>query len=144
MEYRLILDPNAAESVVVTARERSPLTEAIEALVTQPPEEFLTGYRNGEGFRLNPEEIICIVTEDDRVFALTQKEKLLLKERLCRIEPLLPGYFIRINRSVLANLRAVRRFDTSVAGTLKVTFRNGYQDYVSRRNLKQVKKALGV
>ena len=41
-------------------------------------------------------------------------------------------------------IKKIKKFDTSVSGMLTVTFKNGYRDYVSRRNLKSVKERLGV
>ena len=143
MKFHLILDPDREESVVVTARERSSLTDAIEALVRQPP-RMLTGYREGTGFRLSPESVCCIIAEDEKVFALTDEGKYHLRERLYQIEEQLPDFFLRINRSAIANLRKIRRFAPSISGTLQIVYSNGYRDYVSRRNLKRIKQALEV
>ena len=52
--------------------------------------------------------------------------------------------FIKINQSCIANIRQIQRFDTSFSGTLRVIFKNGYTDYVSRRQLKAVKERLGL
>ena len=64
--------------------------------------------------------------------------------RLYHLEQRLPNSFVKIHQSCLANIRKIKRFDTSLAGTLTVCFQNGHRDYVSRRNLKQVKERLGL
>ena len=44
----------------------------------------------------------------------------------------------------LINIDKIKRFDASLSGFLLVTLKNGYSDYVSRRNLKNVKERLGL
>ncbi len=143
MKFNLILNPEAEESVTVVARKNTPLTDAIESLVSAPPRDLI-GYKDGRGIKLSPEEIHCILAEDDKIYALTESEKLQLNGRLYQWEEQLPQRFIRINRSLIANLDQIRKFDASFSGTMQVTFRNGYRDYVSRRNLKYVKERLGL
>jgi DNA-binding LytR/AlgR family response regulator len=81
---------------------------------------------------------------DGKVCAVCETETLQLKQRLYEVEAMLPETFVKINQSCLANLRKVERFDASVSGTLMLRFRNGYTDYVSRRQLKFIKERLGM
>ena len=143
MKCRIILDPDREEEVVIYAHSRSPLVTALEELAREPQKELI-GYREGEGLRLDLAQICCITTEDGKVFALTKDGKWQIKSRLYLLEKSLCGDFIKINQSTLANLAQIERFDTSKAGTLKVKFKNGTVDYVSRRNLKKVKDRLGL
>ena len=71
-------------------------------------------------------------------------EEYLLKERLYSLEEKLPETFVRINQSCLANIKKMDRFDTTISGTLKIQFKNGHMDYVSRRQLKTVKERIGI
>ena len=86
----------------------------------------------------------CFSVEDNRVYAVTEKEKLQLKIRLYQVEEMADKGFVKINQSCVANIRHIKRFDASVSGTLRVVFKNGYTDYVSRRQLKTVKERLGL
>ena len=52
--------------------------------------------------------------------------------------------FVKINQSCIANTKKILRFSASISGALQVTFKNGYRDYVSRRQLKTVKKRMGL
>ena len=52
--------------------------------------------------------------------------------------------FVKINQSCIVNVNKIERFDTSVSGTLKVSLKNGYTDYVSRRQLKPIKERIGI
>ena len=144
MKYTIIIDKNREEEVIVYAKEKSELTEKIERLVSDNNLEFIGYDKNGEGVKLTVEEIYCFTAEDNKIFAITEKEKLRLKCRLYQLEEVLPEYFVKINQSCVANIRKIARFDTSVSGTLMIKFKNGYKDYVSRRQMKAVKERLGL
>ena len=38
----------------------------------------------------------------------------------------------------------ISHFDLSLGGTMKVVFKSGYKDYVSRRQIKNIKERLGI
>ena len=78
------------------------------------------------------------------MFALTEKGKYRLKSRLYQLEKNLNDNFVKINQSCIANIKKIEKFKASVGGALMVIFKNGYEDYVSRRNLKNVKERLGL
>ena len=63
-----------------------------------------------------------------------------VRVRLYEIEQRLPQYFIRINKSALANERAIERFNTDFSGGVTVKFKCGYSDYVSRRCFAEIKR----
>lgn len=143
MKFTLILDKDRDEEIIIYAREKNELVSKIEKLTEESPPD-LTGYRDKVGVILNPDEIYCFIAQGNKVYAVTEKEKLQMKIRLYKIEEYELDSFVKINQSCIANLNKIARFDTSVSGTLKVVFKNGYTDYVSRRNLKNVKERLGI
>lgn len=143
MKFRLIIDKNRDEEVMVYAHAKTSLTEAIELLVSESNFELI-GYTDKEAVRLNSNEICRFAVENNKVFAETLKEKYKLKLRLWQLEENLPSGFVKINQSCLANISMIERFDASVSGSLLVKFKNGATDYVSRRQLKTVKERLGL
>ena len=143
MKFTLILDKDRDEEIIIYAHEKNELVSKIEKLTEESPPD-LTGYRDKVGVILNPDEIYCFIAQGNKVYAVTEKEKLQMKIRLYKIEEYELDSFVKINQSCIANLNKIARFDTSVSGTLKVVFKNGYTDYVSRRNLKNVKERLGI
>ena len=144
MKYEIVIDPNGEEYVLVRARARDELVRAIESLLASAEEAPLIGYEGSEGVRLELSEVCCFLVEEGAVLALVGDKRYRIKERLYQIEERLPPDFVRIHQSAIANLQQIERFDTSIAGTLRVHYRNGYRDYVSRRNLRAVKEKLGV
>ena len=78
------------------------------------------------------------------MWLLHANEKYLIKQRIYVLEEMYNNTFIKINQSCLINIDKIKRFDASLSGFLLVTLKNGYSDYVSRRNLKNVKERLGL
>ncbi len=142
MKCVITIDKEHEEEVLIFAHEKTQLVEDILNLINN--ENMFTGYSEGEIHRLNLSEISCFTVEDNKVYALTDKDKLQIKHRLYQVEEKLSDDFVKINQSCIANIKKIKKFDSSVSGMLTVTFKNGYRDYVSRRNLKSVKERLGV
>ena len=89
-------------------------------------------------------KVTRFTVEEDKIYAYVGSKRYRIKQRLYQIEEQMPHYFIRIHQSCLANLRQVARFEAAYSGTLRVVFKNGDVDYVSRRNVRRVKERLGV
>lgn len=142
MKCVITIDKEHEEEVLIFAHEKTKLVEDIINLINN--ENMFTGYSEGEIHRLNLSEISCFTVEDNKVYALTDKDKLQIKHRLYQVEEKLSDDFVKINQSCIANIKKIKKFDSSVSGMLTVTLKNGYRDYVSRRNLKSVKERLGV
>lgn len=142
MKCTTVIDPSREEEVVIYAHEKSRLTREIEALIQAQTTELM-GYCEGRIIKLRPENIYAVITEDGKVFAITDEGQLRLEYRLYTVEEMLGAAFVKINQSCLGNVSKIRRFDATIGGALMVTFQNGYTDYVSRRQLKTVKERIG-
>jgi len=135
MKYRLIIDKDAEEEIVAIVHGPSALTQQIENLVrSSSGTDSLLGYREDEMRRLPFSEIECITILDRKVIAMdTRGRQYRLQERLRDLEATLPSYFIRINKSTLANEHRIERFDAAFSGGVDAVFRCGWREYVSRR-----------
>ena len=135
MRYKLIIDKDAEEEIRVIVHSPSALTRQIEDLVRgySGPEEIV-GCREDELRKLPYSEIECITVLDRKVIAIDGSgTHYRLQERLRDLEDILPSYFIRINKSTLANEHCILRFDAVFNGGVDAVFRCGYREYVSRR-----------
>lgn len=142
MKYKLIIDKDAEEEIIAIVRAPSTLTAQIEDLVRDfSGEDFLVGHRNDEMRKLSFGEIECITVLDRKVIAIdTNGNRYVLKERLRDLEAILPSYFIRINKSTLANEHSIRRFDAAFSGGIDAVFACGYREYVSRRCFSEIRR----
>ena len=142
MKYKLIIDKEAEEEIVAIVHGPSVLTQQIENLVRgfSGPDSIM-GYRDDEMRRLPFSEIECITVLDRKVIALDQKGKrYALKDSLRDLEAVLPSYFIRINKSALANEHRIARFDAVFSGGVDAIFQCGYREYVSRRCFAEIRR----
>lgn len=143
MKFSFFVDKEREEEIVVYAHQKTKLIEEIEKLVEENNFE-LTGYADKEAVKLELSEIYCFISENNKVYAVCEKERYLIRFRLYQIEERLPDNFVKINQSCIADIRKIKKFDASFSGTLTVVFRNGYKDFVSRRNVKKIKERLGL
>lgn len=142
MKYRLIIDKHAEEEITVVAHAPSSLTRQIEDLVlSYSGAEFLMGYREDEMRKLNFSDIECITILDRKVMAIdTNGCQYRIQDRLRDLESILPSYFIRINKSTLANEHRIARFHVAFSGGVDAVFRCGYREYVSRRCFAEIRR----
>ena len=142
MKFRLIIDKTKEEEVVVTAHDRTALTDKLEALVLEcSPAERIPAYLEDEIKLLSFGEIDCITVLDGKTYAIdTKNRRYRLKMRLYELEEILPSYFIRINKSSLANEKRLERFSVGYSGAVDAIFKCGYKEYVSRRCFAEIKR----
>ncbi len=128
--------------MVVTAHAPSALTQQIEDLVCSVSGvDSIMGYREDAMRKLPFGEIECITILDRKVVAVDiQGSRYRLQDRLRDLEQILPSYFIRINKSTLANEHRILRFDAAFSGGVDAVFRCGYRDYVSRRCFAEIRR----
>ena len=143
MKCELHIDKSLEEKVLIYAHEKNKAVEEIYNFVANQDIELI-GYKDNEIIKINPNNVNCFIVEDSKIFAITDSEKLRVKLRLYVLEEILGESFIKINQSCIANIRKIKKFDSSISGTLSVVFKNGYIDYVSRRNIKSIKERLGL
>ena len=142
MKYNLIIDKNAEEEITAIVHEPSSLTKQIEDLVCgYSGADSIIGYRDDEMRKLAFEEIECITIIDRKVIAIDIKgNHYRIQERLRDLEDVLPSYFIRINKSSLANEQRIIRFEAAFSGGVDAEFRCGYREYVSRRCFAEIRR----
>lgn len=140
MKFRLIIDKDKDEEVVITARERSPLIDEIEALISKHLDR-IPGYTEDDIKMLAISDIECVTVLDGKTYAIdSNNQRYRLKGRLYELENALPASFIRINKSALANEQALDRFAVAYTGAVDAVFKCGYREYVSRRCFAQIKR----
>ena len=142
MKYKLIIDKNAEEEIIAIVHSPSDLTRQIENLVCgYKGTDSVMAYSDDTMEKLSFQQIECITIIDRRVIAIDSKgAKFRINERLRELESVLPSYFIRINKSTLANEHRILRFDAAFSGGVDAVFMCGYKEYVSRRCFAQIRK----
>ncbi len=142
MKYKLIIDPSHEEEVIIYVHQKNELTSSIIELIDK--KVIINGYYEDEIYKINVNEISVFFIENTKTYAYINSDKILVKYRLCELENILNDNFIKINQSCIINKKYIKKFSSSLFGSLMVEMKNGYSDYVSRRNLKIVKERLGL
>ena len=142
MKYKLIIDKDVEEEIIAIVHAPSSLTEQIENLIcSYEGANYIMGYQDDERRKLEYQEIECITVLDRKVIAIdTEGKRYRVQDRLRDLEERLPSYFIRINKSTLANEHRILKFETAFNGGVDAMFQCGYRDYVSRRCFKEIRR----
>lgn len=142
MIFNLKIAPDAEETVTATVHRKSKFTNHLEALIMEyNGSDRLIGYTGEDMKPLNICDIACIVVQDSKTYAIDrQGTQYRLKQRLYELEQILPGCFIRISKSALANEDHLDRFQASFSGAVDAIFTCGYREYVSRRCFADIKR----
>ena len=141
MKFKLIIDQNAEEEMILKVKQPSSFTKQIESFIQTYKSQYVIGTYEDEICKLLFTEIECITIIDRKVIVVHQNRKhYRIQERLRDLELILPDYFLRINKSTIANMHSIVRFQSLITGSVNVIFQSGYQDYVSRRCLSEIKR----
>ena len=142
MKYKLIIDKTAEEEIVATVHAPSVLTQQIENLVCSfTGTDSIMGFLEDEMRKLPFSEIECITVIDRKVYEIDREgTRYRIHERLRDLESVLPSYFIRINKSALANEHRILRFKAAFSGGVDAVFQCGYREYVSRRCFAEIRR----
>lgn len=142
MKVEINIDPGCAESKIVihTAQMTDEIANLAKRL-SAPPAEVIAAQSDRAIELLQPEEIIRVYSERQKVLAQTAKGVYTLKSRLYEMEEKLDDcMFVRISSSELVNVRMITGMDFSLAGTIRLSLKGGITTYVSRRQVAKIKK----
>ena len=142
MKFRLMIDKNAEEEIIAVVHAPSALTQQIENLVCNySGPDYIMGQSDDEVRKLAFSEIECITVLERKVIAIdAEGRQYRIQDRLRDLEAILPSYFIRINKSTLANEHNIVRFDAVFSGGVDAVFRCGWREYVSRRCFAEIRR----
>lgn len=146
MQVEIKIDGTCKEPKIIVLTDR--MTDEIDELVRKLSETsptMLAGFRGGTLEVLEQSKISRIYAASGKVYAVADSGEYTLRLRLYELEKRLDrSCFVRISNSEIINLKKVRGFDLSLAGTICVRLMDGAVTYVSRRYVARIKKVLGI
>ena len=142
MKFKLIIEKGCEEEIVARVHSANDLTRKIEDLVlSYVGENELQVQGDYELLSLDFSDIECVSVIDRKLYVIDSKNnKYRTGGTLSELEERLPSYFIRINKSSLANERKISCFKTTFSGGVDAVFKCGYKEYVSRRCFAEIKR----
>ena len=146
MKVEIIIDESIEETKVkIYSSKYSKEVENIRDALSETLLDKIVAFQSKEVFILSFDEIIRIYAQDKSVYIKTKDNTYTTRLTIYEFESKADRRnFIRISRSEIVNLEYVKRLDLSFTGTIAVELANGDVSYVSRRKLKEFKKALGL
>ena len=146
MKIEIKLDGNYKEPKIIILTEK--MSDEISLLVkkiTEDVPQMIAGFQDDQLRVLEQDEIFRVYTANNKVFARTNDGEYSLRLRLYELEERLEkNDFVRISNSEIINIRKVKAFDLSFAGTICVKLIDGTVTYVSRRYVPKIKQILGI
>ena len=128
-------------NLLSTQKKKRKLQQPCILILSYGGEDEILVQGDYELLRIKYSEIDCVSVIDRKLFVINTKgEKYRASGTLADIEKRLPSYFIRINKSTLANERRISCFKTTFSGGVDAIFKCGYRDYVSRRCFTEIKR----
>ena len=123
------------------------INDEIKGIVSELHEIFdrkLTGVdEKGNKHQLHPGEIISAYAEGQKVMVRSEEGCFAVQKKLYELETELgERNFVRISKSEIVNIRKIKNMDLSITGTIRLLMKNGYETYVSRRNVSKIKEKL--
>ena len=144
MKVEIIIDENLDESLVkIYAPSYNKDIENIKRSLEATNINKLVVFKDDEIYLLEYEEIIRCISKNKGVFIESKNGEYKSRMRLYELYERFDNKFIKISRYEIINIDYVKKLDLSFKGTIAVEFKNGKISYVSRRYLKEFKKALG-
>ena len=146
MQIEIILDETIREPklVIYTSAMTEELSELIARLSPDGARQ-IAAFRDGQVELLQPEDVVRLYAERQKVYLETDRARYTLRARLYEAEARLnKRQFIRISVGEIVNLRKVKSLDLSAAGTIQIRLSNGVTTWVSRRHMAELRKTLGI
>ncbi|MFQ3544499.1 LytTR family DNA-binding domain-containing protein [Halobacillus rhizosphaerae] len=146
MKVLLDVDRNHDETrVTIHCSEMDDHIKDILNYLNEQKKDFIVGRRGEQQHIIKPQNVHYFHSEGDTVMAATSDGDFKVKEKLYELEEFLPSNkFIRLSKSVIANLYEVHYFEPSFNGTLAVQFKSGEKEYASRHYVGKIKEVLKI
>ena len=130
--------------VRIRAPEKDPDVEALmDRISGRSPDTILAADPDGSLQKIAIRDIISVSVTGKQAHIVTENSRYTLRQPLQSLESDLEEHgFIRISRYEIVNLDKVRKFDFTLAGTLRLELAGGMETWASRRNIPQIRRKL--
>ena len=143
-KVRLELDPALTDiEVLVRAPEEDGEVSALLELLGAPADTVTVFDDNGLIRALPADQIVSASVDGKLVNIVTEDGSWYTRRTLQSLEAALDARrFLRVSRYEIVNLAKVRRYDFTVAGTLRLELAGGMETWASRRCIPEIRRRL--
>ena len=144
-KVRIVVDPDAEESVVIYCKSVSDDVIALEKLIVDSFSDLseMCFERGGTEYFIPISDILFFESGEEKVVVHTSDAMYYTSLKLFEIAELLPSRFMRVSKSTVVNLMAISSVCRDVTGSCEVRFYRGNKKiYVSRMYYKLFRQNL--
>lgn len=142
VKVRIEISPDTEEEIIIKCRELDEHTQKIRDMLedlSKVDSELLLFIGNTE-YYIKKSDILFFEISDHKVFAHTKDKMLRTEHKLFELEDIMPSYFVRISKSVIANVKLISSLSRELTGNGKITFKSSDKfTYFSRGYYKKLK-----
>lgn len=123
------------------------VTDTLQNVLAVLKEEkrFLVGEENGAHYKIPFFDVLYIEVVDKKSFIYTKNLVCQSNEKLYQLEEkLVPHKFIRVGKSMLLNIEAIKAVSPTLSGRFEAVLINDERVAVSRKYVPDLKKGLGM
>lgn len=146
MKIRVEIDENLIEDeVLVRSSMLDDRVKKLQEMLTEVirMEHRLVFYKGDMEYYLPLDQILFYETEGSVVYAHTKNDVFSTRYRLYELEEILPGFFMRVSKSTILNVRHVYAITRSISASCLVQLQDTHkQVYVSRYYYKPLRERL--
>lgn len=146
MKIDLKIDTEFNETkLIIQSPEMTEEIEAVLKFLKHVAKKHIIGSKDEKMYILDPDNIFFFYSEHKKIIAQTKNNLYEVKEKLYELEEEFENTsFIRISKSVIANVDKIKNLEMFYNGTMCVNFTNGKQEYVSRKYVSKIKEYLSI
>ncbi|NLP48286.1 MAG: LytTR family transcriptional regulator [Clostridiales bacterium] len=144
MKVRIEVDPNLEEDeIVISCKAVNDSVLEIQRLALEggKTEGAIRFYKGDSEYFFTADQVLFFETSGEDVFAHTVDDSFEVKQRLYRLEKILPANFARISKSAILNLDKIYSISRNITSASKVSFLNSHKHvYISRHYYRLLKQ----
>ena len=141
----VILEPqdNEEEQIIIKCRSMTP--ELLRIIARLKAQDSLVAYNKSDIYRIRPTDIYYIETVENKVFFYLKEKVYESRQKLYELEEALSCCdFLRVSKSVIANLSKIKSLSPAFSGRFEALMDNGERVIISRQYVPDLKKRLGL
>ncbi len=146
MKIQIKTDPSLGkDEIILLCHQKNEKVQQIKRLI----DEMVSGqtsmvvYKDKQEIYLPVSEILFFETSGTAIYAHTAKEMYETSYKLYELEEILPGYFLRVSKSTIANIHRIAGISRNLTASSTIAFGSTHkQAYVSRHYFKTLKLRL--
>lgn len=124
MKIRIEISDSDDEEVIIRCKERTEKISHLETVIENAVrgDNVLVLYSANTEYYIPKKEILFFETYDGKVCAHTKDRMYKTVHKLFELESIMPSYFVRISKSVIANAKMINSLRRELTGNGEITF----------------------